>query len=572
VAADVAIERCRNGSFGASVSADDHVARRAGNRWSSAPHDAEAARQLLNRRVAFFGGVFFLLSLAFYVRNVAMISVTERTWPPFGHPALLIHLAAILLAGLQWLLCRSGRRSRAAVDLIDAGGLIGSMALYCALVFAEAIAREHAIAVHSAGAEILLVALILLALVLTHAIIVPATVRRALALSLACGALGTLTAYGLTAQVFPAEMLRAKPWLPLAEATYLGMWAGLCVAVAIIAARVIHGLKQRVWDANKVGQYTLEERIGEGGMGLVYLARHALLRRATAVKLLHPDRTGETALRRFEQEARITSTLTHPSTITIFDFGRTPEGVFYYAMEYLDGVTLADLIAHDGAQKPARVVQLLRQVCGSLDEAHSAGLIHRDIKPANLMLCVRGLMPDQVKVLDFGLVKERGQHAGPGLSAAGTLLGTPAYLAPEAILDSTTVDARTDLYALGAVAYELLVSQPVFDGSTVVEVSLHHLQSEPVPPSLRSAEPIPLGLEQLVLRCLAKNPAERPGSASEMMAMLDRLGDVGSWTIDDARCWWRDRGPRVRQEARQRRRLESTPGPRTVAIDLVQRR
>ncbi|HYJ08569.1 MAG TPA: hypothetical protein VEX18_06160, partial [Polyangiaceae bacterium] len=370
----MALSDGRDGSFGPSVRADEREASRAGNRWSSAPHDAEAARLLLNRRVAFFGGVFFLLSLAFYVRNVGMIAVTERTWPPFGHPALVIHVAAILLAGSQWVLCRSGRRSRAAIELIDAGGLIGSMALYCALVFAEATSREHAIAVHSAGAEILLVALILLALVLTHAIIVPATVRRALVLSLACGALGALTAYVLTAQVFPPEMLRAKPWLPLAEATYIGMWAGLCVTVAMIAARVIHGLKQRVWDANEVGQYKLEEKIGEGGMGIVYLARHALLRRATAVKLLHPGRGGETALRRFEQEARITSTLTHPSTITIFDFGRTPEGVFYYAMEYLDGVTLAELIAHDGAQKPARVVQLLRQVCGSLDEAHSAGL------------------------------------------------------------------------------------------------------------------------------------------------------------------------------------------------------
>lgn len=567
----MALSDVRDGSFGPSARADEREASRSGNRWSSAPHDAEAARLLLNRRVAFFGGVFFLLSLAFYVRNVGMIAVTERTWPPFGHPALVIHVAAILLAGSQWVLCRSGRRSRGAIELIDAGGLIGSMALYCALVFAEATSREHAIAVHSAGAEILLVALILLALVLTHAIIVPATVRRALVLSVACGALGTVTAYLLTAQVFPAEMLRAKPWLPLAEATYIGMWAGLCVTVAIIAARVIHGLKQRVWDANEVGQYTLEEKIGEGGMGIVYLARHALLRRATAVKLLHPGRGGETALRRFEQEARITSTLTHPSTITIFDFGRTPEGVFYYAMEYLDGVTLAELIAHDGAQKPARVVQLLRQVCGSLDEAHSAGLIHRDIKPANLMLCVRGGVPDQVKVLDFGLVKEHGEHVGPGLSAAGTLLGTPAYLAPEAILDSATVDARVDLYALGAVAYELLVSQPVFDGNTIVEVSLRHLQSEPVPPSLRTAEPVPPALEQLVLRCLAKNPADRPATAGEMMAMLDRLGDVGSWTIDDARSWWRDRAPSVSREVRARRRLQSSPGPRTVAIDLEQR-
>jgi hypothetical protein len=558
------------------VNADEHDARGAGNRWSSAPQDAEAARQLLNRRVAFFGGVFFLLSLAFYVRNIAMIAVTERTWPPFGHPALVIHVAAILLAGSQWLLCRSGQRSRATVDLIDAGGLIGSMALYCALVFTESIAREHAIAVHSAGAEILLVAVILLALILTHAIIVPATVPRALALSLACGALGTLTAYVLTAQVFPSEVLRGKPWLPLAEATYLAMWSGLGVTVAMIAARVIHGLKQRVWDANKVGQYTLEDRIGEGGMGIVYLARHALLRRATAVKLLHPGRAGETALRRFEQEARITSTLTHPSTIAIFDFGRTPEGVFYYAMEYLDGVTLADLIAHDGAQKPARVVQILRQVCGSLDEAHSAALIHRDIKPANLMLCVRGRIPDQVKVLDFGLVKEHAAEASLGLSMDGALLGTPAYLAPESITSPSRADLRSDLYALGAVAYWLVVGRPLFESQTVLEVCAHHLHSVPVPPSERSAQPIPPAVDALILRCLAKDPEHRPASALELSSLIDAIGGdtiggAGGWTRAQADAWWTERAPVVIAAVRAKGVGDGPAGPRTIAVDLERR-
>jgi hypothetical protein len=539
--------------------------------WSAAPEDAEARRLLLGRRIAYFGAVFFFLSLAFYVRNVGLIAITAGELPPFGHPALVLHVAAIGLAGLQWLLCRSGRRSTVELGIIDVGGLLGSMALYCALVFAETMHQEHAIAVHSAGAEVLLVALIMLALIVTHAVIVPADVSRAFWLSAVTASLGPITAYGITAYAFPPELLRAKPWLPLSEAGYVAMWAGLTVTVAVIAARVIHGLKERVRDANEVGQYRLIEKIGEGGMGIVYLARHALLRRGTAVKLLHPDRGGENALRRFEQEVQITSALTHPNTVSVFDFGRTPDGVFYYAMEYLDGITLEDLVAHAGAQPAARVAQILRQVCGSLDEAHFAGLIHRDIKPANLMLCLRGRVPDFVKVLDFGLVKEHADDPGVGLSRAGTLLGTPAYLAPEAILEPSQIDARADLYALGAVGYYLLVGAPVFEGASMVELCVKHLSSEPVPPSVRASLPVPASLERLVLRCLAKDPSERPASAAEMIVALDALDDVGSWSAKDAWDWWKDRAPAVRGAVKTARSSGSTPGPRTIAVDLAAR-
>jgi hypothetical protein len=539
--------------------------------WSAAPDSAEARRLLLGRRIGYFGAVFFFLSLAFYVRNVGLIAVMEGGWPPFGHPALVLHVVAIGLSGSMWLLCRSGRRSTGELALIDAGGLIGSMALYCALVFAETRGNEHAIAVHSAGAEILLIALIMLALVVTHAIIVPADVARAFRLSAVSCSLGPLTAYALTAYAFPPELLRAKPWLPLSEAGYVAMWAGLTVAVATIAARVIHGLKERVRDANEVGQYRLLEKIGEGGMGIVYLARHALLRRATAVKLLHPDRGGESALKRFEQEVQITSALTHPNTVSVFDFGRTPDGVFYYAMEYLDGITLEDLVAHSGAQPSARVAQILRQVCGSLEEAHRSNLIHRDIKPANLMLCVRGRVPDFVKVLDFGPVKEHTDELGVGLSGAGTFLGTPAYLAPEAIMEPSKIDARADLYALGAVGYYLLVGAPVFEGSNLVEVCVKHLGTEPVPPSERAPQPVAASLERLVLRCLAKDPADRPATAAEMATALDELDDLDAWSTQDARDWWEHHAPTVRGAVGAARSTNSTPGPRTVAVDLAAR-
>jgi hypothetical protein len=539
--------------------------------WSAVPLDADATRELLRRRVGYFAGIFVCLSVAFYLRNAIAIGLVERAWPPLGHPAFLLHAAAITLHVAEWLVCRRAALSLAALERVDAIGLMGAMALYGAVTVSEATALEHAVAVQSAGAEVLLCAVILLALTLTHAIIVPLNVRRMFAVSAATAVLGVGSAYLVTVVGLPASLLRQKPWLPFNQVLFVSMWALVATAVSTIAARVIHGLSQRVRDANEVGQYTLEERIGEGGMGVVYLARHALLRRPTAIKLLPAHRAGEHAVRRFEQEVRLTSSLTHPNTIAIYDFGRTPDGVFYYAMEYLDGITLEDLVILDGPQAPARVIRILVQVCGALAEAHESGLIHRDIKPANVMLCVRGRMPDQVKVLDFGLVKEHAREAVLGLSTDGALLGTPSYLAPEAISNPSRVDARLDLYALGAVAYWLLTGQSVFPGESVLEVCAHHLHSVPVPPSERSRQPIPPALDQLILRCLAKEPDQRPASAMELARLLREVTVAAAWSREQAADWWRERAPALIVSARTRRAKGSTPGPRTIAVDLEQR-
>jgi len=524
---------------------------------------------LLGRRIAYFGGAFFLLSLAFYIRNIALIAAIERRWPPLGHRSLLIHAAAIALSGLQWMVCRTGRRSIAALKVIDVVGLMGAVGLYGALTVSEAAGFEHAVAVQSAGAEVMLVALVTMAVVLTHAIVVPATVRRMFWLSAAAVSLAPVAAYLVTVVGLPPEVLEKRPWFPLIEAGYVAMWAFLTVAVSTIAARVIHGLQQRVRDADEIGQYRLLQKIGEGGMGVVYLAQHTLLRRPTAVKLLVPERAGEHAVRRFEQEVQLTSALTHPNTIAIFDFGRTPDGVFYYAMEYLDGITLEELVEHDGAQPAARVVHIIKQVCGALIEAHGAGLVHRDIKPANLMLCVRGRISDHVKVLDFGLVKDHGAEVAAGLSMTGSLIGTPATLAPEAILTPGSVDARADLYAVGAVSYHLLVGAPVFAGKTAVETCAHHLHSQPEPPSRRAPSALPAPLEALVLRCLAKDPAQRPPSASHVMAALEEMAaEVGPWSAADADAWWRERAPALTSRVAAERTSGSRSGPRTIAVDL----
>jgi serine/threonine-protein kinase len=268
----------------------------------------------------------------------------------------------------------------------------------------------------------------------------------------------------------------------------------------------------------RVGPYTLEQRLGAGAMGVVYKARHALLPRPAAVKLLHQKVSSDDAVRRFEREATLTSLLTHPNTISIYDFGRTADGAFYYVMEYLDGVDLQALVEREGPQPPSRVAHLLAQVCAALAEVHAAGLIHRDVKPANIMLCERGGVPDVVKVLDFGLVTRIDGRRTP--AEAGNVLGTPHYLAPEALTEDEALDGRSDLYAVGALGYFLLTGVPPFSGNSVVEVCARHLYALPVAPSVRRRSALPASLERLILSCLQKSKRARPSSAAAVRAEL----------------------------------------------------
>jgi serine/threonine-protein kinase len=329
-----------------------------------------------------------------------------------------------------------------------------------------------------------------------------------------------------------------------------GALAALLGLVTVTSLRTISRLRRQV---EKVGPYRLVARLGHGAMGVVWEARHALLRRPTAVKLLAPGTEGERSLARFEREVQLTAGLTHPSTIAIYDYGRTAEGVFYYAMELLQGINLLQLVAFDGPLPPGRIVHLLRQACGALAEAHAAGLIHRDIKPANLMICVYGGIPDFLKVLDFGLVKDigaverateevaAGSYGDVALSQDGSLLGTPLYMAPEGMSDPSKVDARADLFALGAVGYFLLTGSSPFPGRTAIEVFRMERQGPPSPVSGTGPNPVPVALEEIIHRCLAFRREERPGSAEALDAMLETCA-VAPWTREDARKWWRDRG------------------------------
>ncbi len=324
---------------------------------------------------------------------------------------------------------------------------------------------------------------------------------------------------------------------PTSVMTWFVVLGSAFAAVSVVMSHVIYGLRRQVREAKRLGQYELKHKIGEGGMGVVYQATHVLLRRPTAIKLLPPDKAGEHTVARFEREVRQTSRLEHPNSVYIYDYGHTPDGQFYYAMEYLDGLDLQQLVDREGPLPEARAISVLRQASRALAEAHDMGLVHRDIKPANIMLCVRGGEPDTVKVLDFGLVKE--VHGGDDndVTMANAIVGTPHYIAPEVVRSAEGVSSAADVYALGAVAFFLLTGRPVFEASSVIEVCAKHLSDEPESPSAVRGTPIGDALEKLILRCLSKQPGERPANGGELVDALAGCSAL-DWSRADATDWW----------------------------------
>lgn len=291
----------------------------------------------------------------------------------------------------------------------------------------------------------------------------------------------------------------------------------------------------------EIGAYTLDEKIGTGGMGVVYRAHHAMLQRPAAVKLLQGDQINEHTIARFEREVQRTSQLNHPNTIAIYDYGRTREGGFYYAMEYLDGITLEDLVENYGPQPEGRVIHVLKQLCGALDEAHENSLIHRDIKPANIMINHRGGLYDYVKLLDFGLVKALDARDETAVTQSGFVAGTPLYISPEGLTNSQQVGAQSDLYSLGAVGYFMLSGKPVFEGNSVVDVCLQLTSVPPTRPSEKLGAPVSRDFENLLLKCLEKNPEDRPATAGELLTELSQCSQATSWTQEQAASWWSNR-------------------------------
>jgi len=330
-----------------------------------------------------------------------------------------------------------------------------------------------------------------------------------------------------------------NPGAPLLVLVMNSLEGYLAAAIAMFSTLVIRRLQE-------LGCYQLVEKLDHGGMGEIWRARHRMLARPVAVKLIRPELLGvkspvEAAelVARFQREAEATAALHSSHTIALHDFGVTPEGAFYYVMELLDGLDLETLVRRHGPVPPERAIHLLVQACDSLAEAHATGLVHRDVKPSNMLTCHWGLKWDFVKVLDFGLVKSAwAMGEDEHVTSEGAITGTPAYMAPEAALGGQAIDARVDLYGLGCVGYWLLTGERLFVGRTPIEVLMHHIKTPPVPPSERAGRPIPASLEALILACLAKDPDERPPSAEWLAARLAECETAGDWTPDRARAWW----------------------------------
>lgn len=312
----------------------------------------------------------------------------------------------------------------------------------------------------------------------------------------------------------------------------------ILAATAALVTHTLYNLRRKVQRAKRLGNYIIERELGKGGMGEVFVARHARMVRPTAVKVLRASGTIDApALARFEREVQVSSSLTHPNTITIYDYGRDNDGTFFYAMEYLEGLDLGRLVERFGPMEPARAVYLLTQVCGSLAEAHARKIVHRDLKPANIFVTQRGDLYDFVKVLDFGLarqVRARGDH---DVTETGLILGTPAYIAPEAV-EGGKIDTRADIYCLGAVAYFLVTGVPPFQSPSAVQMLVDHVKTPPRPPSELAECALPPELEQVILRCLRKNPADRFQTANKLEDALRAVPLADLWTPGKARTLW----------------------------------
>ncbi len=519
----------------------------------------------LRHRVRSFGLFAGALALSFWLFRLLVndfegngIEATE-SWT---------HLLAAVALLAVWAVLGVGKPGRLVVRGVESIGILSS----CALLVAMGATLDRGLARPE-----MTMALALTFVTCSRAVYVPSSGWRTGLINVGVGIVLLVGVYLMYLGTPMDRYLEFEPALAgmtskkMAEALTLmtAAWWALSSALAVATSRVIYGLRAEANEMRRLGQYQLERKLGAGGMGIVYQAHHAMLRRPTAVKLLPPDKAGEAAVARFEREVKLTARLRHPNTVTIYDYGRTPDGIFYYAMELLEGANLEQVVAESGALPVERVAHVLLHAAGALHEAHELGLIHRDIKPANIMLCNQGGQVDVVKVLDFGLVKDVSPAESERLTAVtqtGVITGTPQYLPPEALTDPENVDARSDLYALAAVGYYLLTGEHVFSGKTAIEVCSRHLHEAPVPPSERLGKHVPPVLEALLLRCLAKSPEERPESASAFIAELEAC-ELAAWEAAAARAWWRSHEAAIRRVAAG----ESVASSQTMMMDLGRR-
>jgi tRNA A-37 threonylcarbamoyl transferase component Bud32 len=483
--------------------------------------------------------LFALISGGMWVMGLVMdaivfpLTMTART----NSASFIIEVLAIGFAAAVYLHARfSGQSPGSKADAGLAMMMINSAAI--ALLETWATDPTHETLGHLSWIPIV---------ILLSAMVMPGRPRPMLIAALASASMGPLGVW--------FAHLRGVDVPSVIDTLVMAMPNYSCAIASVLPSQMFQKMGRRISEARELGSYELLEPLGEGGMGTVWRARHRLLAREAAVKLVRPEAMGDTAsaaqaqLRRFEREAQATAALTSPYSVRLFDFGATDEGSFYYVMELLQGRDLESLVREFGPLPPERVMFLLQQICHSLAEAHERCLVHRDVKPANIFLCRMGRDFDFVKVLDFGLVQIR--KADPAaavtetLVTAQTLIGTPSYMAPEVILGRDDIDRRADVYAIGCVAYYLLTGTRVFKDGTQMQALIDHVHTAPVAPSERVPGGLPREVDDLVLSCLRKEPADRPTNAAAVLAAIKAANLAKGWSNDHARTWWQARLPEL---------------------------
>jgi serine/threonine-protein kinase len=516
------------------------------------PGPARDIQSLLHKRLR-LAGLLLVSAYAYFVIAdvlgiVRSLEYSRGRWSNLLLNGLVITVVA-LLATFLWRKRQIALRQLRVMELVALGVCLAQFAgsLVGDLFVARELAQRYALARTPEEFEDILFleastrSLGPFIIVVGYATLIPSGWRR-------CTLVVSITAL-IPLTISAAAGLVTLPALSTFLIYYLfpmGIYLAIAVAIAALGTHRIEMLRQEAAEARKLGQYQLKRRLGAGGMGEVYLAEHVLLKQPCAIKLIRPERAGDTAtLRRFEREVQATARLKHWNTVQIFDYGHAADGTFYYVMEYLSGLTLEQLVKKDGPLPPGRAVHFLLQTCMALREAHGLCLIHRDIKPANIMICERGGVHDVVKLLDFGLVKAVGLDSHEEkLTLEGAVAGTPAYLSPEQAAGKDHLDARTDIYSLGAVAYFLLTGQAPFQREKAMQLIVAHIH-EPVRPLTDLRAEVPADLQGVVMRCLEKGPAKRFADVNRLQESLAACGCAGQWTEEMAARWWQTHASQV---------------------------
>ncbi len=500
----------------------------------STPRLSSEVDDLLRRRLRSASLMLFAGFLTYLIYR--FLGTHQRFNTNLETTILGTHVAMTLMTGIVgWRLCTNCavilRHLRIAELLVFGGSVVFFVLVSCGILIASA-----------AKGYLMSISPIWLMLIFTYALFIPNTLKRAVIVigSIALAPIAVMIFLYFTSDVVARQIQTNPDSSGLIIETDILMI--LAAATAIWGAHTMGSMRRAAFEAKQLGQYRLKQRIGVGGMGEVYLAEHVLLKRPCALKLIRPDKAGDSqALARFEREVKATANLTHWNTIEIYDYGRADDGTFYYVMEYLPGLNLGQLVEMNGPLPAERVIHLLSQTCEALSEAHAKGLIHRDIKPANIFAANRGGVYDVVKLLDFGLAKPTTSVTESALTMAGSITGSPLFMSPEQAVGDDEPDVRSDIYSLGVVAYYLLTGVTPFQHSRPMQVLMSHARDEPVPLSHHHPE-VPADLEQVVLRCLEKDRDHRYQDAESLLHALQGCEAAGGWTRETAKCWWENHG------------------------------